>query len=57
MSDADNYKLLAERCLKLAEKAKGAEERALLEIAWRFAQLALETTISKPHAARRKGKI
>jgi len=49
MSDADDYKLLAERCLKLAEKAKGAEEKALLEIAWRFAQLALETSISKPH--------
>jgi hypothetical protein len=50
VSDADDYKLLAEMCLKLAGKAKGAEERALLELAWRFAQLALETAISRPHA-------
>jgi hypothetical protein len=52
VSDAD-YKLFAERCLKLAEKTKGrpSEERALLEIAWRFAQLALERpTTSKSHA-------
>jgi len=40
---ANKYKLLAEECLKLAKTARDAhEERALLEIAWGFAQLACE---------------
>ena len=44
MFDANEYKLLAEKCLKLAETARNArEERALLEIAWGFAQLACGT--------------
>ena len=43
-SYAEGYKLLAEEILKLAETARDAyEERALLEIAWGFAQLACET--------------
>ena len=41
MSDANKYKLLAEECLRLAATARDAqEERALLEVAWLFAQLA-----------------
>jgi hypothetical protein len=48
LSDADDYKRFIERCLKLAKKAKGvSEERALLEIAWRFAQLAHRATIKR----------
>ena len=44
MFDANKYKLLAEECLKLAETARDAhQKRALLEIAWGFAQLACET--------------
>ena len=40
MSDANKYKLLTEECLKLAETVSDArEKRALLEIAWAFAQL------------------
>jgi hypothetical protein len=40
---ANKYKLLAEECPKLAKTARDAhEERALLEIAWGFAQLACE---------------
>jgi hypothetical protein len=42
--DAKEYKLLAEECLKLAKTARNArEERALLEVAWGFAQLACGT--------------
>jgi hypothetical protein len=52
VSDADDYKRFIERCLKLARKAKGvSEEKALFEIAWRFAQLAHQAT-----AKRRAGK-
>jgi len=48
LSDADDYKRFIERCLKLAKKAKGvSEEKALLEIAWRFAQLAHRATIKR----------
>jgi hypothetical protein len=45
MFDDNDYKLLAEQCLELAATARNAhEERALLEIAWGFAQFACETS-------------
>ena len=60
MSNINKYKLLAERCLELAERAEnGHQERAALqEIAWRFAKLAYkayfsEQTLDKPTALSR----
>ncbi len=50
-AEANSYKLFAEHCLKLAEAAESAQqERALLEMAWCFAQLAHEAGFSEPIA-------
>jgi hypothetical protein len=49
MSNANKYKQLAEQCLELAETAENDhEERAVREIAWRFAKLAYEAYFSEP---------
>lgn len=46
MIDANEYTLLAEKSLKLAETVRDAhEKRALLEIAWAFVRLACATIV------------
>jgi hypothetical protein len=45
------YKLFAEHCLGLAEKAKSAiEKRALLTMAWWFTQLVRDAVVSEKPA-------
>jgi hypothetical protein len=52
---ANEYKLLAEKCLKLAETVSDKrEKRALLAIAWAFAQLACKTIVPERGASQSK---